>query len=81
MYKIKQKVIENQTGWEVKQVMNLIYEKTGVRYHEVHVYRLLHRWGLSPVPQKRFVNTAQRRKNKISKKNTGYTHKSHKDSP
>ena len=28
--------------------MNLIYEKTGVRYHEVHIYRLLHRWGLSP---------------------------------
>ena len=48
MYKIKQKVIESKTGWEAKQVMNLIYEKTGVRYHEVHVYRLLHRWGLSP---------------------------------
>lgn len=40
MYKVKQKVIESKTGWEVKEVMNLIYEKTGVRYHEVHVRRL-----------------------------------------
>ena len=36
-----------------------IYKKTGVRYHEVHIYRLLHKWGFkSKVPQKRFVNTA-----------------------
>ncbi len=39
--------------------MNIIYEKTGVMYHEVHIYRLLHKWGFSPkVPEKRFVNTA-----------------------
>ena len=40
--------------------MDLIYKKTaGVRYHEVHIYRLLHKWGFkSKVPQKRFVNTA-----------------------
>lgn len=42
-----------------KQVMDLIYKKTGVRYHEVHIYRLLHKWGFKPkVPQKRFVNAA-----------------------
>jgi len=59
MVKIKQKVIESKTGWEVKEVMNLIYEKTGVRYHEVHVRRLLHKWNMSPkVPKKRFINSA-----------------------
>ena len=69
MYKIKQKVIESQAGWEAKQVMNLIYEKTGVRYHEVHVYRLLHRWGVYHlVPQKRFVNTASKEEKEDFKK-------------
>lgn len=83
MYKIKQKVIESKTGWEAKQVMNLIYEKTGVRYHEVHVYRLLHRWGLSlKVPQKKFVNTASKEEKEDFKKEYWiYSHKSHKDSP
>ncbi len=39
--------------------MDLIYRKTGVRYHEVHIYCLLHKWGFkSKVPQKRFLNTA-----------------------
>ena len=39
-----------------RQVMDLIYRKTGVRYHGVHIYRLLHKWGFkSKVPQKRFV--------------------------
>ena len=38
---------ENQSGWMVKEVMNLIYERTGVKYHEVHIYRLLHKWGFS----------------------------------
>jgi transposase len=39
--------------------MNLIYERTGVKYHEVDIYRLLHKWGFSPkVPKMRFVNAA-----------------------
>lgn len=57
--RIKQQLSENQSGWTAKQVMNLIYEKSGVQYHEVHVYRLLHQWGYTPkVPAKRFVNSA-----------------------
>lgn len=80
--KIKQKLSENQSGWEAKQVMDIIYKKTGVRYHEVHIYRLLHKWGFSPkVPQKRFVNTASEEEKKDFKK--GYmkhSHKSQKDS-
>ena len=34
---------ENLAGWRAKEVMNIIYEKTCVRYHEVHIYRLLHK--------------------------------------
>jgi putative transposase len=56
---IEQQIAENPSGWSAKQVMNLIYEKSGVKYHEVHVYRLLHKWGYtSKVAQKRFVNSA-----------------------
>ena len=59
MVKIKQELAESNTGWDFRQVMDFIYKKTGVRYHEVHIYRLLHKWGFkSKVPQKRFVNTA-----------------------
>ena len=59
LIKIKQELAESNTGWDFRQVMDLIYKKTGVRYHEVHIYRLLHKWGFkSKVPQKRFVNTA-----------------------
>ena len=56
---IQLQIAENPSGWSAKQVMNLIYEKSGVTYHEVHVYRLLHKWGyVSKVAQKRFVNSA-----------------------
>lgn len=59
MIKIRQELSDSNTGWDFKQVMDLIYKKTGVRYHEVHIYRLLHKWGFIPkVPQKRFVNAA-----------------------
>ena len=35
MIKIKQELAESNTGWDFRQVMDLIYKKTGVRYHEV----------------------------------------------
>ena len=63
MIKIRQELSENKAGWQAKQVMDIIYKKTGVRYHEIHIYRLLHKWRFSPnVPQKRFVNTASKRR-------------------
>ena len=40
---IKKELPENVAGWRAKEVMNIIYERTGVRYHEVHIYRLLHK--------------------------------------
>jgi putative transposase len=50
---IRGELSENQSGWMDKEVMNLIYERTGVKYHQVHIYRLLHKWGFSPkVPQR-----------------------------
>jgi len=59
MVKIQKELTDSNTGWDFRQVMDLIYNKTRVRYHEVHIYRLLHKWGFKPkVPQKRFVNTA-----------------------
>lgn len=61
MLKIRQEITENRSGWQAREVMHTIHKKTGIRYHEVHIYRLLHRWGFSPkVPQKRFVNTASK---------------------
>ena len=49
--------------------MDLIYNKTGGRYHEVHIYRLLHKWGFKPkVSQKRFVNTVSVKQKKRFKK-------------
>jgi len=69
MIKIRQKLADNNTGWDFRQVMDLIYKKTGVRYHEVHIYRLLHKWGFSPkVPQKRFVNIASKKDKRKFKK-------------
>lgn len=61
MMVIKRELSQKPSGWRIKEIMNLIYEKSGVRYHEVHVYRLLHKWGFTPkVPQKRFVNAASK---------------------
>ena len=85
MLKIKQEICENPSGWQVKQIMDIIYKKTGVRYHEVHIYRLLlHKWGFSPkVPQKRFVNTSSKEEKEAFKKgHKKYSRgKSQKDSP
>ena len=66
---IKRELSENLAGWKAKEIMNIIYDKTGIRYHEVHIYRLLYKWGFSPkVPRKRFVNTASNKEKKQFKK-------------
>ena len=69
MIKIRKELADSDTGWDFRQVMDLIYKKTGVRYHEVHIYRLLHKWGFkSKVLQKRFVNTAFKKDKRKFKK-------------
>jgi len=67
--KIKQELSDSNIGWDFRQVMDLIQKRTGVKYHEVHIRRLLHRWGFSPkLPQKRFVRTATKEEEKDFKK-------------
>jgi len=59
--KIRKELVDSYTGWDIKQVMDLIQKETGVKYHKEHIRRLLHQWGFSPkVPQKRFVNRASK---------------------
>ena len=76
MIKIRQELADSNTGWDFRQVMDLIYKKTGgVRYHEVHIYRLLHKWGFkSKIPQKKFVITAStKKKRRALKKSKTYS--------
>jgi putative transposase len=69
MVEIQKELSDSNTGWDFRQVMDLIYTKSGVRYHEVHIYRLLHKWGFkSKIPQKRFVNTTSKKDKKKFKK-------------
>jgi putative transposase len=73
MRKIRKELSNNPSGWKAKEVMNLMYERTGIRYHEVHIYRLLHKWGFRPkVPRTRFVNAAlKQEKDKFRKRQEG----------
>jgi hypothetical protein len=34
MVNIRQELADSSSGWDFRQVMDLIYNKTGVRYHE-----------------------------------------------
>ena len=43
MSKIKQEYLKTGPVDQAKQVMDIIYKKTGVKYHEVYIYRLLHK--------------------------------------
>jgi transposase len=67
MIKIRQELADSKTGWDFRQIMDLI-RKTGVRYHEVHIYRLLHKWGFkSKIPQKDLSILLRKRKKGNSK--------------
>ena len=69
MEKIRHELSNSNIGWDIKQVMDLIQQKTGVKYHKEHIRGLLHKWGFSPkVPQKRFVRTATLKEKKKFKK-------------
>jgi putative transposase len=69
MEKIKQELSASNTGWNFRQVMDIIQKRTGVKYHKVHIYRLLHKWGFVPkIPQKKFVRTATPEDKKSFKK-------------
>ncbi len=69
MARVRKEISESQTGWKVKEVWNYIYERTGVKYHRIYIYNLLHKWGFGrKVPAKRFVNTASRKEKEEFKK-------------
>jgi putative transposase len=46
--KIRTELSENSSGWQAKEIMNIIHRKTGVKYREAYIYRLLHKWSFSP---------------------------------
>lgn len=48
---------QGDQGWTTKQVEELIIQKTGIRYHYTHIYRILRKWGFKQkVPRKVHVN-------------------------
>ncbi|HXT83242.1 MAG TPA: winged helix-turn-helix domain-containing protein [Verrucomicrobiae bacterium] len=51
--------------------MDVIQKKTGIKYHEIHIYRLLHKWGFSAkMSQERFIRTAFKEEKKKLKNGT-----------
>lgn len=71
---IKQELKESNKGWTTKQVEELIIKKSGIRYHHVHIYRILRKWGFKQkVPRKVHVNTASLEdKNDFKKRSPRY---------
>ena len=60
-YQIKKELKESNQGWTTKQVDDLIVEKSGIKYHYTHIYRILRKWGFKQkVPRKVHVNTASK---------------------
>ena len=45
MYQIKKELKESNQGWTTKQVEEMIIEKSGIKYHYTHIYRILRKWG------------------------------------
>jgi putative transposase len=71
MIKVRKELEDSNTGWDFRQVMEIIQKRTNIKYHEVHIYRLLHKWGFSAkVPQKRFVRAASKKRRRVLKNGT-----------
>jgi transposase len=73
-YQIKKELKESKQGWTTKQVEELIVKKSGIKYHHIHIYRILRKWGFKQkVPRKVHVNTASREeKNSFKKRQNRY---------
>jgi transposase len=66
---IRNELATSNTGWATKEIMDLIQNKTGIKYHKDHIRRLLHQWGFSlKAPEKRFVRKASEKEIKDFKK-------------
>ena len=67
--KIRLELSDSNTGWNIKEVMDLIQKKSGIRYYKEHIRRLLHQWGFSlKAPKKRFVKGSPEEQRKDFKK-------------
>jgi len=73
-YQIKKELKESKQGWTTKQVEELIVKKSGIKYHHIHIYRILRKWGFKQkVPGKVHVNTAsEEEKNSFKKRQNRY---------
>ena len=68
-YRIKKELKESNQVWTTKQVEELIIKKSGIKYHYIHIYRILRKWGFKQkVPRKVHVNTASREEREAFKK-------------
>ena len=69
VYQIKQELKESNHGWNTKQAEELIIKKSGIKYHYIHIYRILRKWGFKQkVPRKVHVNTASNEEKEAFKK-------------
>ena len=77
-YQIKKELKESNKGWTTKQVEELIIQKSGIKYHYTHIYRILRKWGFKQkVPRKVHINTAsQEEKGAFKKRSSKYLWKS-----
>jgi len=73
-YQIKKELKESSQGWTTKQVEELIIKKSGIKYHHIHIYRILRKWGFKQkVPRKVHLNTAsQEEKDDFKKRQNRY---------
>ena len=72
MYQIKKELKENNKGWTTKQAEELIIKKSGIKYHHIHIYHILRKWGFKQkIPRKVHVKTASKEeKDGFQKKTT-----------
>jgi putative transposase len=69
VYQIKKELSNSKQGWTTKQVEELIIKKSGIKYHYIHIYRILRKWGFKQkVPRKVHVNTASSEEKESFKK-------------
>jgi putative transposase len=69
IYSIKTTLKESNQGWTTKQVEAMIIEKSGIKYHFTHIYRILRKWGFrQKVPRKVHINTASKEEKDAFKK-------------
>ncbi len=68
-FSIKKELSHSKQGWTTKQVEELIINKSGIKYHYTHIYRILRKWGFKQkASRKVHVNTASLEEKEVFKK-------------